>query len=202
MIRHVLLDADGVLQRHPVGILTAVERFVGERAAELFGTVTELEHTCLRGDGEFLPLLAAELERYDVPVQAAEVYTDVWLTIESVVGSVELVHALRDAGYAVHLGTNQQAGRAAYMRQELGYDDLFDESFYSCDLGAAKPEPAFFCRVLDRLGAAAPEVLFVDDAEANVVAARECGLAAEHWHLDQGMELLRDRLTGHGVALP
>jgi putative hydrolase of the HAD superfamily len=101
----------------------------------------------------------------------------------------------------VHLGTNQQAGRAAYMRDELGYDDLFDESFYSCELGAAKPDPAFFCRVLDRLGAAAPEVLFVDDNEANVVAARECGLAAEHWHLDEGVDLLRDRLAGHGLTL-
>ena len=123
MIRHVLLDADGVLQRHPLGWVAAAERFVGDRASEFFAAVSEVERTCLRGDGEFFPLLAAELERFAVTAPADEVYAGVWLTIESVPATVELVHALRDAGYAVHLGTNQQAGRAAYMRAELGYDD-------------------------------------------------------------------------------
>jgi len=201
VIRHVLLDADGVLQRHPVGWVAAAEGFLGERGADFFRTITELERACLRGEADFLPILTAELAEQAPGTPVEELYAEVWHTIETVATSVELVHELRSAGLGVHLATNQQARRAAYMRRELGYDELFDGSFYSCELGAAKPEPAFFAAVLDSLGVAAPEVLFVDDNEPNVVAARECGLAAEHWHLDDGIGALRERLAGHGVTI-
>ena len=200
MIRHVLLDADGVLQRHPEGWVAATEAWLGDRAADFFREVTEVERTCLRGEDDFLPLLAGELERYALPVPVEQLYAGIWHTIQAFPATVELVHALRDLGLGVHLATNQHARRAAYMRAELGYDELLDESFYSCELGAAKPEPAFFRAVLDRLGAPAPEVLFVDDHVGNVEGAREVGLAAEQWHLDEGIDVLLRRLAGHGVV--
>ncbi|MFC4783464.1 HAD family hydrolase [Nocardioides sp. MAHUQ-72] len=200
MIRHVLLDADGVMQLLPGGWVSAIERHVGAGADEFFRAASEDELACLRGEGDFLVVLAGHLEARGVTMTAEELHRAVWRSVEVHPSSVALVHELRDAGLGVHLGTNQEGHRAAYMRTELGYDDLFDESFYSCELGAAKPEAAFFCRVLDRLGSAAPEVLFVDDNERNVDAARECGLAAEHWHLDDGFEVLRERLAGHGLS--
>ena len=30
------------------------------------------------------------------------------------------------------------------MRESLGYDEVFDDLFYSCELGVAKPDPAYF----------------------------------------------------------
>ena len=201
MIRHVLLDADGVLQRHPGGWVEAVEPFVGDRAAEFFRDVTVDERTCLRGGSDFLPLLAAQLQRYAVRVPVEELYAEVWHRIEAVPSSVELVHALHELGLGVHLATNQQPRRAAYMRREMGYDDLFDESFYSCDLGEMKPEPGFFLAALDRLGARAFEVVFVDDHPGNVAAAREVGLAAEQWSITDGTPALERLLTGHGLVL-
>lgn len=201
MIRHVLLDADGVLQRHPGGWIEVVERFVGDRAADFFRDVTVQERTCLRGEADFLPLLAAQLERYGVRVPVEELYTEVWHRIEAVPSSVGLVHALHELGLGVHLATNQQPRRAAYMRREMGYDDLFDESFYSCELGEMKPEPAFFLAALDRLGVRAPEVVFVDDHPGNVAAAREVGLAAEQWTITDGAPALERLLSGHGLVL-
>ena len=44
-------------------------------------------------------------------------------------------------------------------------------------------------------------MLFVDDHEPNVVAAREVGLAAEHWRIDEGLDRLHGLLAGHGVVL-
>ena len=44
-------------------------------------------------------------------------------------------------------------------------------------MGHAKPDPAAYELVTRRLGVAAEEVLFLDDVEANVVAARALG-----WH--------------------
>ena len=42
-------------------------------------------------------------------------------------------------------------------------------------------------------------MLFVDDMEVNVEAARAVGLAAEHWHLDRGHAELENLLARHGV---
>ena len=134
-------------------------------------------------------------------VPVAELYPAIWHRIHVEPTSVGLVHALRDAGLGVHLATNQEVGRASYMKDTLGYDDLFDSCFYSCDIGAAKPEAGFFTAALDALGADAPQVLFVDDHEPNVVAAREVGLAAEHWRIDDGLGRLHGLLAGHGVVI-
>ncbi len=81
-------------------------------------------------------------------------------------------------------------------------DDLFDVSCYSCDVGAAKPDPAFFHRALARIGAVPEAVLFVDDTQSNVEGARSVRLRAERWHLDEEYDALLARLGRHGVALP
>jgi putative hydrolase of the HAD superfamily len=201
VIRHVLLDADGVLQELPGGWLAAVERYVGVRAAEFLAAAGAAEMPALRGEGDFRVALAEELTRFDVPAPVDQVFREVWQRIEVADSSVDLVAALRDHGLGVHLATNQTAGRAAYMRGELGYDGLFDESFYSCEVGAAKPDSAFFSAAVARLGTTPPEVLLVDDSERNVTAAREVGLAAEHWHLRVGPARLRGLLADHGILL-
>jgi putative hydrolase of the HAD superfamily len=199
VIRHVLLDADGVLQHLPGGWLEALRPYVGDRV-ERFVRETNLdEEPCLRGESDFLPLLAGHLERYGVTRPAAEVYAAIWHHIHVEPSSLELVRDLREVGIGVHLATNQEARRASYMRTTLGYDDLFDESFYSCELGVAKPDAAFFTTAVDRLASSPPEVLFVDDHEPNVVAAREVGLAAEHWTIPDGIPRLHALFEGHGV---
>lgn len=201
MIKHVLLDADGVMQHLPGGWSAALEAQLGVPAGDFLTAVALDEQPCLRGQGDFLEALRAQLEAFGFAVTARELHRSVWCSVRVEPSSVALVHALRDAGCAVHLGSNQEARRAAYLTHDLGYDDLFDTCFFSCDLGAAKPEPEFFARVLDRLGCAAPEMLFVDDHEPNVEAARECGLAAEHWRIEDGDPLLRDLLAAHGLTL-
>jgi FMN phosphatase YigB (HAD superfamily) len=75
----------------------------------------------------------------------------------------------------------------------------FERVLASCHLGARKPEPAFFAALLATLDLPASTVLFVDDREENVVAARTAGLAA---HRFLGAGELRAWLIGHGVALP
>ena len=56
-----------------------------------------------------------------------------------------------------------------------------DEVVASYEVGARKPEPEFYTRVLEFAGAAAHEVFFVDDREVNVEGAREAGIAAHHF---------------------
>jgi putative hydrolase of the HAD superfamily len=50
---------------------------------------------------------------------------------------------------------------------------------YSCRIGVAKPDPRAYEICAQRLGVAPANVLFFDDNERNVVAARETGMTAE-----------------------
>jgi putative hydrolase of the HAD superfamily len=52
----------------------------------------------------------------------------------------------------------------------------FDHCYYSCRLGAAKPDPRAFRIVLRDLGAKPDEVLFIDDRAENTAAARNPGM--------------------------
>jgi len=202
VIEHVLFDADGVVQDLPGGWFAAMEPYLGERSREFLLDTWQDELPTLAGEGDYLPLLAAKLAAYGVTVPVDEVYRAVWHRIELVETTVALVHALRAAGYGVHLGTNQERSRAAHMRTVLGYDELFDVSCYSCDLRFAKPSPEFFAEAVRRIGAAPSSVLFVDDSEKNVDGARTAGLAAAHWHVDHGHDTLLELLAAHGVTLP
>lgn len=74
-----------------------------------------------------------------------------------------------------------------------------DQVIASCHLGARKPDPDFFERLLGRLGCAPEHTLFIDDRAANVEAARAVGLrahrftdadAARSWIGRQGVESL------------
>ncbi|MCY4727398.1 HAD-IA family hydrolase [Nocardioides sp. STR2] len=70
------------------------------------------------------------------------------------------------------------SGPGARERERChGFEEVTDDIVYSHEVGLAKPDPAAYELVTRRLGVAAGEVLFLDDVEANVEAARALG-----WH--------------------
>ena len=74
-------------------------------------------------------------------------------------------------GMRCALATNQHPERAAYMRENLGYDEVFDELFYSCELGVAKPTRRTSPRP-SAAGHRAGRTLLLDDNADNVAGAR------------------------------
>lgn len=199
-IRHVLFDADGVLQDVPGGWEAGAEPYLGERTTEFLRRVWDDELPALAGQGELLPLVAAALADFGVTAPLEEVFQAIWLRIEPAEESFALVRALRRNGYGVHLGTNQERNRAVHMREALGYDAHFDVSCYSWELGTRKPDAAFFAEAVRRIGEVPASILFIDDSDRNVAAARDAGLAAERWTLTDGHPALLGLLAGHGVA--
>ncbi|TFE25452.1 HAD family hydrolase [Frankia sp. B2] len=198
-VRHVLFDADGVLQEIPGGWYAAMEPYLGERSREFLHRTWKDELPMLAGRGDYMPVLAATLAEFAVSTPVEDVYRDVWHRIDVMDESLALVRALRLRGYGVHLGTNQERHRAAYMRSALGYDRLFNVSCYSCDLGIAKPAPAFFTEAARRIGVDPASILFIDDNEKNIAGARIAGLAAEQWTITQGRHTLLPLLARHDV---
>ena len=168
----MLFDADGVLQDVPGGWEAAAEPYLGERTMEFLHRVWDDELPALAGQGESPAAVEAALADFGVTAPLDEVFRAIWLRIEPAEQSLALVRALRRNGYGVHLGTNQERNRAAHMREVLGYDALFDVSCYSWELGARKPDPAFFAEAARRIGADPAAILFIDDSARNVAAAR------------------------------
>ncbi len=89
--------------------------------------------------------------------------------------AIRCIEGLRAAGYGVAVAANQPASRSAELRA-LGVEP--DVMVMSDELGLAKPDPAFFDRVLELLGRpVASDVAYVGDRVDNdVVAVRAMGL--------------------------
>lgn len=199
-VRHRLLDADGVVKFIPGGLHSGIERFLGADAVSFADASWHSDRSFLTGETDYLAALAAMLDHWGLADVANEIYVDTWEHVQPVAGLIDLVRTLRAEGYGVYLATNQERGRAAFMRSTLGYDVIFDQSFYSCDMGVAKPGEGFFRRLVELLRADVGQILFIDDQLANVEAAVRVGLKAERWHHEGGVDDLAGVLRRHGLA--
>jgi len=62
-----------------------------------------------------------------------------------------------------------------------------DVAVFSCFVNQIKPEPPIYQTLIERIGCAPEEIVFFDDLEANVAAARRAGINAFVWKgLEQG----------------
>ena len=76
------------------------------------------------------------------------------------------------------------------LREDLknqGMEDKIDEIMNSSELGVAKPAHEYFTEVLRRLGVRMDEVIYIDDAAANVEAARALGIRSHHYQNHEGL---------------
>ncbi|MBZ5739713.1 HAD family hydrolase [Nocardioides mangrovi] len=200
-IRHVLLDADEVLQ-HPGAPQEAAGPYAARITSELIADLGVLNTPAMTGEIDFFVEFRRLALRHGIEVDPADLFALMWRSIVVDPTSLALVDRLRAAGYGVHLGTNQEHHRARYMRETLGLDESrFDVAVYSCEIGLAKPDPAYFEKAVAMIGADPATVLFVDDKQPNVDGARSVGLAAERWELADGHPRLAELLAGHGVAV-
>jgi putative hydrolase of the HAD superfamily len=200
-VRAVLWDADGVLQQIPETWFDLLGETVGTgKALALLDLLLPQMESAISGMQGMTGLLPGFLEQLGLAEHHDRV-SEVWGTIEVLEPAREVVRGLRAQGIPCHLASNQDDLRTAYMRSRMGYDELLDRSFYSCEVGAGKPSEEFFRRVGDELGLAPGQLAFVDDTMENVKAARALGLRAVLWHDRDGVAVLRRALAAEGLAL-
>ena len=72
--------------------------------------------------------------------------------------------------------SNSGPGAREHERHH-GFEGITDDLVYSHEVGLMKPDPRVFALTAQRLGVRPDEVLFLDDVEGHVVAARASG-----WH--------------------
>ena len=202
LISTILFDADGVMQRTAVGWEDELVALLGDRSEadgeRFLAAIREAEVPTMNGKTDIVESMAAVLDDFSVSADASEVL-ELWTRIERDASMIAAVRDLRGDRVRCCLATNQQVRRARWMRDNLGYEDIFDRQFYSCELGLAKPDPTYFTTILDELDVKASTVLFVDDTQVNVEGARSAGISAELFRRHGGRAALEEILSGYVV---
>ncbi|MEV4942836.1 HAD family hydrolase [Streptomyces zaomyceticus] len=129
---------------------------------------------------EFDTLLAAQLTTVDGrPVDPVGVLSRLLAGMRPDPAMFALVEELRALGVRVALLSNSWGN--TYPRERL--DTLLDPVVISGEVGLRKPQAEIYELTRARLGLDADRVLFLDDAEPNVLGARAVGMRA-HLHID------------------
>lgn len=144
------------------------DSYWAERPAYDRGDVTAAEYWSRVGrrlDRTTLPNLTDQLIEADV---------ESWSRIDQ--SMVDLAHQMWAQHRQLVLLSNAPIEIAARIRDQQAWLNLFTAVVFSCDIGAAKPEPAAFEAVEAALGSPR-ELLMVDDRTENITAARKRGWA-------------------------
>jgi len=80
------------------------------------------------------------------------------------------------SGFQIGILSNICNEIAETMEREVGWVRRFDYRIWSCRLGVAKPDLAIFKYTVERLGISPDHILYMDDREENIAAARAVGI--------------------------
>jgi putative hydrolase of the HAD superfamily len=95
---------------------------------------------------------------------------------------VEYIRQLRSS-YRTGLLSNAWDGiRPAILKRFPQMLEVFDVVAFSAEVGLRKPDPRYYYWIMERLGVAAEESVFIDDFSTNIEAARQLGMIAIRFH--------------------
>jgi putative hydrolase of the HAD superfamily len=138
-------------------------------------------HALERGectDEEFERLLASRLTRVDgSPVPADGLLARMFAATLPDSAMHGALRAIRRAGFRTALLSNSW-GANDYPRHL--FPELFDAVVISSEAGMRKPERRIFLHATGLLGLEPAECIFIDDIEANVLAAEAVGMVGVH----------------------
>jgi HAD superfamily hydrolase (TIGR01509 family) len=195
----VLFDADGVIQSTRAGWMEELTAWAGSRTEDFLLAVSAADVACLTG-ADFGAAMREVLRQFEIDAPLEDVIDrQFWIEVRQPM--LAAVRAIRDLGLRCGLATNQQNLRGAYMRSSLGFEKIFDEQFYSFEIGFAKPDAGYFQTIMDRIDVSPNRVLFIDDHDGNVAGAHEIGIHSALFPRDGGVAALTPILARYGVEL-
>lgn len=168
-----------------------------ERLVEFFHA--EAWHRCLVGEAHLEREIEPYLESWGWPHGATDFLRMAFERERDEDARLSsVIRALRAGGVRCALASNQERIRGRALAERLERAGAFDALFLSFELGARKPEPAFYERVARALGVPGPGLLFFDDREENVAGAAACGWNAERFTT---FESFLEQLGGYRARL-
>ena len=178
-IRAIVFDIGGVLEINPdTGWQSKWEQRLGLTLEEIDGRLIRRGMdgslgTCTEEEWQ---AGLREITRID-QAQADEFMRDLWQWYLGEL-NVELTHFFAGLRPRYLTGILSNSFVGARRREEALYrfNGMTDDIVYSHEVGLAKPDRRIYELTSRRLGVQPAEVIFLDDAEPNVIAAREFGM--------------------------
>jgi 2-haloacid dehalogenase len=148
----------------------AVERFLSE--------IGFVEWNLEQDRGRPFAVAIKELtERFPHHADFIKAYDERWE--ESIGGAIQptvnLLGALKQAGYALYGLSNWSAETFRRIRHKHPFLDWFDDIVLSGEVRITKPDPRIYAVLLERIGRPAEACLFIDDSETNIAVAEQLG---------------------------
>lgn len=186
-IKALIFDADGMVI-HMAEMFS--QRLIKEHPKSKISIQDFFNHqfqACVRGRADLKTELKPLLPQWDINL-TTDAFLQTWFMSENKpnLELISLMPKIQQLHLSCYLATNQEKYRLAYLADDMGYLNLFDHLFVSCEIGAKKPEPKFLNYVwnslqyLDNIGDK-QEVMFWDDHPEYVSAARTFGFTACHF---------------------
>jgi len=119
-----------------------------------------------------------------------------WRDINS--ETVALMEDVKKAALTLGVLSNMPHEFLAWAREGVPVFSVSQVNLFSCELNLVKPEKAIYEKLLSVLNMEAGEVVFFDDKEVNVTAAKDLGIKAFLWK-EAGQA--RGELLSLGISL-
>lgn len=175
-ITTVLMDADGVMIASAYLELTSFG--IDSAILQPFFNSQTFKN-CLVGIEDLRDCLPSAIDEWAFPGTLDELL-DYWFTSQNDPNKIleDAVATLRSNDVDVYLATNQEKYRLAYMREAMGYNNLFSGVFCSCEIGVMKPNVQFFEYILTELNIPGESVLYWDDSASHIEGAKQLNINA------------------------
>lgn len=132
-----------------------------------------------------------------------QAYHDRWAEMVggAIIGTVQVLSALREQGYPLFALSNWSAETYPLMVQRFEFLGWFEEVVLSGRENVAKPDPAIFEVLLGRIHHRAQDCLFIDDSEANISTANALGFQTIHFTSPEHLsaDLLKRKILAAAV---
>jgi putative hydrolase of the HAD superfamily len=176
----LIFDLDGVIITYEKNFAERYSAEFGVEVGKIYDFFATDYHECAVGRSALRDKIKKYIPLWEWPDDADSLIR-YWFDSQSTVDTriLDLIGSARRSGHQCYVASDQDVTRSAFVRSLIDLDAAFDGSFFSCDVGATKTEPAFFERVLDEFGRVDDDVYFWDDNSKNVATARQAGIKAE-----------------------
>ena len=136
------------------------------------------------GEGDVAKLIAADTALWTVPNEPM----------------IAWAAKLQDAGMKTGILSNLGDAMEAGIMARFAWMEAFTHTTFSHRLGVAKPDAAVYRHAAKELGVEVFEILFVDDREENVAAARGVGMVAIRYKSHEAF-IVEMKLAGYGELI-
>ena len=179
-IKYILFDADGVVINSELFSIQYQKQF-GISNDKMLPFFKGIFQDCLVNKADLKKVVLPYLKNWKWTGTVDE-FLQFWFKAEHHIDKkmIELIKTLQNRGIKCYLATNQEKYRTEYMKNKMGFKNIFDHIFSSVEIGFKKPEREFYEFIfnwINKMGdVAKDEIFYTDDSQKSIDMATAFGI--------------------------